>query len=418
MALPLVALHLPPADLPAALRRAWDDGAAVLPLPWDAPPAAIRRVLEQLEPTSLVTDDGEQQVPARRAGTVSGASGHPALSEDAALVVVTSGSTGAPKAVVLSHAAVRAATAASLERLGAHTGERFALALPLHHVAGLQVVLRAWACGTEPHLVEDPGDPDALAAAAGQTEHVSLVPTQLTRMLHGAASCHALTAWQTVLVGGAALTADVARAADAAGATVVVSYGMTETGGGCVYDGRPLDGIEVAIRPDRRIRVRGPQLCTGYLGSTAADRVAEDRVSPPALRPAADPDGWFTTADLGAVRDGRLEVHGRVDDVAITGGENVPMEQVAALLRRHGAVADAAVIDLPDPDWGTRLIAVVAARDPADPPDLGSLRDLVAQEHPPAYAPRALVLVNTLPRDAMGKLSTTALRELASRSAR
>lgn len=418
MSTSLVALHLPPTDLPTALRRAWDDGAAVLPLPWEAPPADITRLVEQLRPARLIRRDGEDRHHAP--GPALG------LPEGSALVVPTSGSTGAPKAVVLSHAALQAATQASLTRLGAQQGERFALALPLHHVAGLQVVLRAWACATEPYLVDDPGDPTALAAAAAATEHVSLVPTQLARLLQREETRRAAAAWRTVLVGGAALDPDLAQAAAAAGVNVIVSYGMTETAGGCVYDGRPLDGTAVAIGVDRRIRLRGPTLCTGYLGSGAAGTgtpaadgsPAEPGSAVPTLRSPVDPDGWFATADLGAIRGGRLEVLGRSDDVAITGGENVSTEQVAAVLRRHAAVADAAVVGVPDREWGSRLVAVVAPRDPSDPPELAALRDLVIEDHSPAYAPRELVLVDELPRDPIGKLRRADLQALATRTPR
>lgn len=398
MSVSLVALHLPPTQLPRALRDVWDEGDAALPLPWGAPDAARDELVRRLRPGRLVRagDDGaspeELTLPDAR---------H--LPEGSALVLTTSGSTGVPKGVVVSHTALAASTTASVARLGAEPGDRFALALPLHHIAGLQVVLRAWACGTQADVVTDPGDPGSLASAAA--DHLSLVPTQLARLLDDQRGRTTLARWRSILVGGAALDARLADRATALHAPVVTSYGMTETCGGCVYDGRPLDGVEVAIGTDRRIRIRGPVVCSGYL-DPGAD----------ALQEAVGADGWFTTADAGVVRDGRLHVLGRVDDTVISGGENVPVEVVATTLRTHAAIADVAVTGVPDAEWGQRVVAVVVPTDPDVPPDLETLRDLVRRTHPTAYAPQQLVLTTELPRDAMGKVSVAALRRLAERT--
>gem|GEM_PF-6388429 len=244
----LIALRLPPDRLPAELRAVWEAGDAAAPLPMDAPEQRIRDLLDRCRPHELVaiTPGGteHERTPLDSPRPVP---------EDTALVVTTSGSTGDAKGVLLSHRAIDAATTASVRRLGARPGERFALALPLHHVAGVQVVLRAWACGTEAHVVPDPGDPLQLAAAPA--EHISLVPTQLRRLvdLHerGDLDADALRRWRTILVGGAHLDTGLLDRARAAGATIVTSYGMTETCGGCVYDGLPLDDVEVALRHDR-----------------------------------------------------------------------------------------------------------------------------------------------------------------------
>jgi o-succinylbenzoate---CoA ligase len=366
----LVALQVPPTEMRAALDEVWARGDAALPLPLDVPEAEVDRL------TAAV-----------------GLHGRPVV-DGSALVVTTSGSTGSPKGVVLSHDALRASTAASNARLGCVPGDRWLLALPVHHVAGLQVLARAAALGTEPVV---PAGPGTAAIAAADADHVSLVPTQLARLLEEGAD---VGRFRTILLGGARPDPALLGRAVLAGARVVVSYGMTETCGGCVYDGVPLAGVEVALAEDGRVRLRGPVLATAY-------RTAEGD------GPVAAADGWFTTGDLGELVDGRLEVLGRADDVVISGGENVPAAAVAARLRQHPAVADVAVTGRPDPEWGEAVVAVVVARDPAAPPELEELRAHVRATHPPAFAPRELVVVTALPRDGMGKVSRDALRELA-----
>jgi o-succinylbenzoate---CoA ligase len=379
----------------AALDEVWAAGDAALPLPTDAPEAEVARIEAALRP-------GVRPVP-----------------EGTALVVATSGSTGDPKGVLLGHEALRASTEASCARLGCVPGDRWLLALPVHHVAGLQVLARARALGTEAVL---PADASLEALAAADADHVSLVPTQLARLLDAGAD---LSRFRTILLGGARPSSTLLGRAVMSGARVVVSYGMTETCGGCVYDGVPLDGVEVDIAGGEGaagggpgggpgggsgggpgggpVRLRGPMLAAGYrIGG-------EDR-------PAVDADGWFTTGDLGRVVDGRLEVLGRADDVVISGGENVPAAAVAARLREHPGVADAAVTSRADPEWGQTVVAVVVARDPVHPPHLDDLRDHVRATHPPAYAPRHLVVVDELPRDGMGKVPRAALQELAERT--
>jgi o-succinylbenzoate---CoA ligase len=366
-------LRVPPAEMPAALDGVWAAGDAALPLPVDAPEATIDRLTAAIGPGGRPVADGT------------------------ALVVATSGSTGEPKGVLLSHDALRASTEASLARLGCVPGDRWLLALPVHHVAGLQVLARARALGTAPMIV-DGGDLGAVAAA--EAEHVSLVPTQLARLLDAGAD---LARFRTILLGGARPDAALLGRAVVAGARVVVSYGLSESCGGCVYDGVPLEGVEVDVPASGPaggpIRLRGRVLCSGY---RTADRD----------RPAADDDGWLTTGDLGRLVAGRLEVVGRADDVVISGGENVPAAAVAARLRTHPAVADAGVSGREDPEWGQVVVAVVVPRDHAAPPTLDELRHHVGAVYPAPYAPRRLVVVEELPRDRMGKVTRATLRTL------
>jgi o-succinylbenzoate---CoA ligase len=394
----LVALIAPPARFAAALRAVWDAGDAVLPLPVDGPAAVVDPLLAALRPHELRTVDAAGNV------TTTPCDDPLPCADDLALVVATSGSTGVPKGVELTHAALAASTTASVARLGCRAGEPWVLALPTHHVAGVQVVRRAWAAGVAP-VVVDGGDARAIAAAGTGREHLSLVPTQLARLV---AAGVALDGFRTILLGGAGAAQGLLAAARALGGRIVTSYGMTETGGGCVYDGVPLDTVEVAVDAGGRIRLRGPVLLQGYRGVTG--------VAPPSNVGGAqgplDADGWFTTSDVGRWDGRRLEVLGRDDDVVLSGGENVPAGAVATTLRSHPAVRDAAVVGRPDPEWGAVAVAVVVPADPAAPPTLDALRAHVRASHPPAHAPRVLVLVPALPRDAMGKVPTASLRHL------
>lgn len=394
----IIALALPPPRLAERLREAWDAGDAVLPLDPRTPRAQRRALLSLVRPALLIEEDSDGTARHRRLRDAR------SLPSGGGLVVTTSGSTGVPKPVVLSRTALAASTTASVERLGAQAGDRFALALPAHHIAGLQVILRAWHCQTEPVTVDNSGSPAALAAVSDHSEHISLVPTQLRRLVRAASQqprvADALGRWRSILVGGAHLDLDIRERALTHGAPVMTSYGMTETCGGCVYDGEPLSGVRVTLTPEQRIKLDGPMLFDGYLDP--------DTTTP--HRP--DPSG-FVTSDLGAFDDdGRLHILGRADEVVITGGEKVPVAAVATLLRSHPRIGDAEVVGLPDPEWGARVVAIVvtAAGHPA--PDLDEIRDLTAQALPRSYAPRQLVVVDEIPRDRMGKTSQQQLRAL------
>lgn len=378
-----IAVPLPPSPAAAAaVRRWWDAGDAVLPLDPDISATGLAAVVTALRPDRVATiDDPDGRAAPDPLPTPAGT----------ALVVTTSGSTGAPKGVVLSAAALAASTRASLARLGGSPGEVWRVPLPLHHVAGLAALRRGWASGTEPEVVA-PGDLEALRR--GGADHVALVPTQLRRWLDRGPDDDVGDGPRHVLLGGAAAPPELLTRARAAGLRVVTSYGMTETCGGCVYDGRPLDGVTVEVTDDGRLRIRGPVLADGYRGLAPGDPAA-----------AAFTDAGFTTGDLGAVADdGHVTVFGRADDVAITGGENVPLSAVTAALCGHPAVADAVATAVPDPEWGQRIVAVVVAADAAQPPSLEELRDHVRTQQPAPFAPRELRLVAALPRDAMGKL--------------
>lgn len=348
-----------------ALQDCWDAGDAVAPLDPRLPPAARERVLDVLAPSAVIGADGERTAVS---------AGVPVEPGDA-LVVATSGTTGEPKGVVLTHHAVRASALATTARLHVDADrDRWLACLPLSHVGGLSVVTRALVTGTP--LEVHPGfDPDAVAAAAdGGVTRVSLVATALGRVDP--------TPFRTVLLGGG-------PAPERLPDNVVVTYGMTETGSGVVYDGVPLDGVDVDIDDDGTIRLRGAMLARAY----------RDGSSP------ADADGWLTTGDVGRWAGDRLVVEGRRGDLIITGGEKVWPGPIEDVLRSHVRVADVGVAGRPDPEWGQRVVAHVVPVDPRTPPSLAELRAAVDEVLPPWHAPKELVVTTTLPRTPSGKLS-------------
>ncbi|GAA4197893.1 o-succinylbenzoate--CoA ligase [Streptosporangium oxazolinicum] len=349
-------------------------GPAVLPLSPALPAPALRATLDALRPTHVngVRREGGVGVPA-----------------DVAVVIATSGSTGVPKGAQLSAEALLASASASLRRLGAGAGERWLCCLPPSHVSGLQVLVRSLLGGTEP-IVHDGFSPEAVLSSGA--DHVSLVPTQLRRLLQVDGAD--LSTFGTILLGGAAAPPGLLDAARAAGARVVTTYGMSETCGGCVYDGEPLDGVGLAVGDDGRIRLGGPVLFSGY------------RLRPDLTEAARDGD-WFLTSDLGVLEGGRLRVLGRADDVVNTGGEKVVAAVVAAAVAEHPAIVDAAVVGRPDPEWGERVVAVVVS---PSPPSLAELRAFVKERLPAYAAPAELIVVTEIPLLANGKPDLEALR--------
>jgi O-succinylbenzoic acid--CoA ligase len=316
-----------------AMRRAWDNGDAVAPVD-PRLPAAARDAL----PLDGPLEDGD------------------------ALVVFTSGTSGEPKGVVLTHDAIGASAYASNAALGVTDDDSWLACLPLAHIGGLSVVLRALHAGT-PFTFDDEG-----AATL-----VSLVPTMLRRM--------DVARFRRVLLGGAASPGDLPP-------NVVRTYGMTETGSGIAYDGRALNGVELRIGDAGQIQVRGPMLLRCYLDGSDPK----------------DAGGWLATGDIGELADGVLRVHGRADDVINTGGEKVWPTAVERALEGAPGVADVAIAGRADPEWGQRVVAFVVPSDRAAPPSLDALRDTVKQTLAAYCAPKELVLVDALPRTPSGKV--------------
>ncbi len=398
-------------DLLPALRRALDGvGPALLPVPAD----------DQREAGALAAAVAAPGV--LRAGEDSAA-------DPTAVVIATSGSTGAPKGVLLSGAALRASAEATHARLGG-VG-RWLLALPARHVAGLQVLVRSLLAGLEPGVLDLTTGfrPAAFATAAEPVlaspgrHYTALVPTQLSRLVAGEGpGLAALRAFDAVLLGGAATPPSLLATAAAAGVRVVTTYGMSETAGGCVYDGVPLAGARVRLTPltgqdgpdgpaqrdtpdgqagTGRIDLAGPMLARGY-------RRAGD---PGTGGGAFAEDGWFRTGDVGRwLPDGRLEVVGRLDDMINTGGVKVPPLLVERVLVAQPGVLEACVTGVADPEWGQAVVAAVVPADPARPPAERDLLDAVRAQVGRAAVPRRLRFVAELPVLGPGKVDRAAVR--------
>ena len=320
------------------------------------------------------------------------------IDERIGLVVATSGTTGVPKGAQLTVDALRASGDATHARLGG-TGS-WLLALPAHHIAGMQVLLRSVLSGTEPTVVDvsrgfDPALlPDAVAAMPGPRRYTSLVPTQLVKALDHSGARAALADLDGILLGGAATPAPVLRRALDAGLKIVRTYGMSETCGGCVYDGVPLDGVRVRVGDDSRVLLGGATLASGYRGLPD--------------HPAFVEAGWFRTDDAGVLDGGVLRILGRLDEAISTGGLTVVPQIVEAVLAEHPAVREVAVIGLPDERWGQRVAAIVVAEDGAVP-TLDSLRAHTAASLDITAAPRELHVVESLPVRGPGKVDRRAL---------
>lgn len=319
------------------------------------------------------------------------------------VTLTTSGSTGRPKSVALSAAALHASATATAGRVGGHG--HWLLALPTNHVAGWQVVVRSALAGTVPVRLEGPFTVEAFATAArtmtGGPRLVSLVPTQLLRLLDDPVGRTAAAHFDAVLVGGAALPAPVLERAEAAGISVHRTYGMTETAGGCVYDDTPLCGVEVAL-DEGRVLLGGPVLATRYLDDPAltAERFTTDSAG----------RRWFITDDVGELVDGRLRLLGRADDVINTGGLKVAPRLVEEALTRLIEVREALVLGVPDPEWGQRVTAVLVAVPGAATPDTAAVRDLLRDRLPTHALPRQVVWLDRLPLLSSGKPDRVALR--------
>ena len=359
----LTALNLPGSpDFVHALQSVWERGDAVFPLDRRLPMAAQRSMLQGFGVATVISEDGETAL----------SDGEPIEPGDA-LVIATSGSSGPPKAAVLTHAAVEASARATSERLQVTDNDHWLACLPLAHVGGLSVITRSLITGTTLTVI-DGFDTDVVSTS--EATLVSLVTTALQRIDP--------SLFRAIVLGGARPPADRPP-------HCIATYGLTETGSGVVYNGKPLNSVEIETR-DGEVHVRGPMLLRCY----------RDGTSP------LTSDGWLPTGDLGFLRDdGSLHVEGRRGDVINTGGEKVWPDDVERQLIQHPDIHDVAVTGLPDNEWGQIVAAfVVSAR-----PNL-SLDEIRAhcRAQLPGYAlPKQLELVEAIPRTALGKVRRSEL---------
>lgn len=339
----------------------WEKGNAVL---------VVDQRLPQPAKADLIARVGVHEVVHADTTTVLSAE-HPPMQEGDALVVATSGSTGSPKGAVHTHDGLRAASLASATALRCDARDHWLACLPLAHIGGFGVITRALHTGAQ--LTVLPGfDPDAVLRAGAS--HVSLVATALQRI--------DAARFARVLLGGSRPPANLPP-------NVTITYGLTESCGGVVYDRTPLPGVEVTVSPGGEVLLRGPMMMRGY-------RTVTDRVAHP-----IDDRGWLHTGDLGEIRNGELHVSGRAGDLIITGGENVWPENVEDALSTHPRVRDVVVAGVADAEWGQRVVAWVVTDDSGL--RLDDLRDHVSSTLPRYCAPRQIVVVDEIPRTALGK---------------
>jgi O-succinylbenzoic acid--CoA ligase len=359
----LVAIDMPAGDaFVNVLRKVWDSGDAVLPIDQRLPEVARKNLITQFKVSSLIGADGLR---------VKVAPGEP-VDEGDALVVATSGSTGEPKGVVHTHGSIKAAVASTGARLDCSAADHWLACISLAHVGGLSVVLRALHFGSQ-LTIESRADKATIESAVKNgTNMTSLVPT----ILHSVD----ISNFKTVLVGGAHTSTNLPSNA-------ISTYGLTETFGGVVYNGEPIDGVEIRIGTDSEIEIRCDSLLRTY-------------------RNGIDPknsEGWLHTGDLGEFKDGKLSVLGRKDDLIKTGGYKVWPIAVENSLRQHEVVADVVVAGTPDEKWGQTVTAWVVLR-----PDTKSLRLEDLSKHvrltlPDYCAPKKVFIVDEIPRSSLGK---------------
>jgi O-succinylbenzoic acid--CoA ligase len=319
----------------------------------------------------------------------------PHLLEGIAAVVSTSGSTGTPKQTLLSAEALAASSMSTALRL---QGEgQWLLALPVHFVAGLAVLSRSLYAGTRPWSMDlsrsftAAGFNEAAAALTDRTRYTALVPTQLQRLLTNptAETVSALRRFNAILLGGGPAPAPLLAEARRQGLKIHLTYGMSETCGGCVYDGVPLEGVQVRTE-EGRIWVGGDVVASGYLGQPELSRSRfreEDGVR------------WFRTDDLGGVdEEGLLTVNGRADDVVITGGKKVSAAAVQRVIESLPGVEAALVAGVEDEQWGARLAAAVVGTVEAE-----AVQAAVRAAHGAHAAPKAVLLLEALPLLPNGK---------------
>lgn len=375
-------------------------GPALLPVPMTDPNAAARvaTALQAGKPLLATEDDP---------------------SDPTALVIATSGSTGAPKGALLSVNALDASAVAATRRLTKAADPQWLLALPAHHISGMNVLIRAARGGSVPQIL-DTADSftaerfiQAVSSMTSGARLVSLVPTQLQRLLAVPEAVAALATFDSVLIGGAALPGGQLDRARAAGVNIVISYGMSETCGGCLYDGVPLDGVHPRIdnRAGGRIVLTGPMVARGYRGQPGHPSFVTETTPTGKM---TVKNRTFRTDDIGRFTPtGQLEVIGRLDDIIITGGAKIAPIAVETVLAAVPGVRDVVITSIPDEEWGRVLVAVVVVDNGGPLPTLASLRSAASFALGTIAAPRHLLLVDEFPYRGPGKHDRAALAALA-----
>jgi O-succinylbenzoic acid--CoA ligase len=301
---------------------------------------------------------------------------------DIAFIVGTTGSTGIRKSVALSAAAVLASARASLDYLQARPGKTWALLLPLHHIAGINVLIRALDLGTTPVDLRD-------VTEYATTDFSAVVPTQIFQALNGDDKLLAhLQSAKSVLVGGAQLQEDLLQRALDAGISVVRTYGMSETSGGCIYEGTPLKGVAVRVADSGLIEISGSVLASSYLNNEE-------------LWSQQYRDGWFTTSDHGVIDNGILKVLGRSDDLYNTGGEKVSLTHVDEILHTAFPQLQWCAVAVEDAQWGQRLVVAVSG---AAHPAIDEVNAVLSSGLGDSAKAKQLLVFDEMPMIGIGKI--------------
>ena len=310
------------------------------------------------------------------------------------LVVSTSGSTGDAKEVGLSAAALFASARATNKFFGASTGQTWSLLLPLTHIAGINVLVRTLELGTIAI------DARGITGKYPDADYTAIVPTQLFRALNGDGDLlEHLQSAKSVLVGGAALDKNLGDQARTAGINIVESYGMTETCGGCVYDGLPIGDTSVEINKDGLIKISTTSLATTYLNDSSGWSAKLE-------------NGYFLTSDLGEIKGGKLMITGRADDVIVTGGENISLVKVEEVIRNTFAGIECAAFAIADQQWGQALHLAIAG---SVKPEISLINQSLSSQISAAAKIKGAIYLDQLPRTALNKVNRQELANLALR---
>jgi O-succinylbenzoic acid--CoA ligase len=313
------------------------------------------------------------------------------VNEQICIVISTTGSSGSSKSVGVSSSALLASAKASNQFLGAQFGDVWSLLLPLTHIAGINVLVRALELGTEPIDLRN------FNGEFPKADFTAVVPTQLFRALNGDDNLlRHLQGAKAVLVGGAQLTSDLQQKAIGAEINVVTTYGMTETTGGCVYNGTPLQGVEISITSENRVAIKGSVLAMSYLGAQA-------------LWESQCIDGWFHSTDIGRIENGKLIVEGRSDDVIISGGENISLSAVEGALHHNFPQKSFAAFSVEDSQWGAALHIAISGE---GSPSQDEVTDYLVQEFGSYAKPKGFLLIPELPLIGIGKVDRNKLVEM------
>lgn len=362
-------------------------------------PQGVRVVAAAMRDLITGSGSGFQLVAAATCPVADGPAPGDGAAPTPAVVIQTSGSTGTPAAVVLPLAAVLASADLGAAALG--TPGYWLTAVPVTGIGGLLTVVRALRAGVQP--ISWPGlaglaafTPESFTASAepllaradaeGRAAYVSLVPTQVHRLLDSPRACETAAGFTSILVGGSRLSPALRDVAANRGLRLVSTYGATETAGGVVYDGVPLPGVTVTVS-DGLIRLGGPTIASGYL-SGGDDALAE---------------GTFRTRDLGEWRDGRLTVVGRADEVIKVGGEKVSLPAITTVLLADDRVLDAATLAQDSAEWGQLPHSYVVPRDPTDAALATVLTEAVVARLGRRHRPHTMSIVSQIPVSAAGK---------------